>query len=79
MKALLGSMTLVLALALGAGNVMSAEGAKEGEKKKQYVEGSCCDKAAKGGKACAHPCCVAAEKEGKVCTKCNKPKKEESK
>jgi YHS domain-containing protein len=45
-------------------------------KKKEYTKGSCCDKAAKKGEACAHPCCVAAEKEGKVCTKCNKPKKD---
>jgi hypothetical protein len=34
--------------------------------------GSCCDKAKKAGKECAHPCCVAAAKEGKVCEKCNK-------
>ena len=45
-------------------------------KKKEYAEGSCCDKAAKKGETCKHPCCVAAEKEGNVCTKCNKPKKE---
>ena len=48
----------------------------ERDKKKQYVEGSCCDKADKKGETCKHPCCVAAEKEGKVCTKCNKPKEE---
>ena len=75
MKALLGSLTLVLALGFATANVMSADAPKDA-KKKQYVEGSCCDKAAKKGEACAHPCCVAAEKEGKVCTKCNKPKKE---
>ena len=32
---------------------------------------SCCDKAKKEGKDCAHKCCVAAKKEGKVCEKCN--------
>jgi hypothetical protein len=35
-------------------------------------EGSCCDKAKKAGKECAHPCCVKAAKDGKVCEKCNK-------
>ena len=35
---------------------------------------SCCDKAKKEGKDCAHKCCVAAKKDGKVCEKCN-PKK----
>lgn len=35
-------------------------------------EGSCCDKATKAGKECAHPCCVKAKADGKVCEKCNK-------
>lgn len=34
-------------------------------------DGSCCDKAKKAGKECAHPCCVKATKDGKVCEKCN--------
>jgi len=34
-------------------------------------EGSCCDKAKKAGKECAHPCCAKAAKDGKVCAKCN--------
>lgn len=38
----------------------------------KYKEGSCCDKAEKASKKCAHPCCVEAEKAGKVCEKCNK-------
>ena len=39
--------------------------------KPKYKEGSCCDKAAKAGKECAHPCCVEAAKKGEVCKKCN--------
>ena len=39
--------------------------------KPKYKEGSCCDKAAKSGKECAHPCCVEAAKKGEVCKKCN--------
>jgi len=76
MKALLGSLTLVLALGLATANVMSADAPKDGAKKKAYTEGSCCAKATKKGETCKHPCCVAAEKEGKVCVKCNKPKEE---
>ena len=40
--------------------------------KPKFTEGSCCAKAAKDGKECAHKCCVAAAKDGKVCEKCNK-------
>lgn len=39
---------------------------------------SCCDKAKKEKKECAHKCCVEATKEKKVCEKCN-PKKEDKK
>jgi hypothetical protein len=38
----------------------------------KITEGSCCDKAKKAAKDCAHPCCVAAAKDSKVCAKCNK-------
>ena len=54
---------IVVALAL-AGGAIAAD--------KKYTEGSCCDKAAKAGKECAHPCCVEAAKKGEVCKKCNK-------
>ena len=40
--------------------------------KPKFTAGSCCDKAQKAGKECAHPCCVTATKDGKVCAKCNK-------
>ncbi|MHC4995645.1 MAG: c-type cytochrome domain-containing protein [Planctomycetota bacterium] len=33
--------------------------------------GSCCDKAFKADKACAHSCCKEAAEAGKLCTKCN--------
>lgn len=56
-------LTTIALLAL-AGGAIAAD--------KKYTDGSCCDKAAKAGKKCAHPCCVAADKEGKVCSKCNK-------
>ena len=39
--------------------------------KGKIKEGSCCDKAKKDGKECAHACCVEAAKDGKVCAKCN--------
>ena len=54
---------LAFAFALTA-STFAAEG--------KVKEGSCCDKAKKAGKECAHPCCVKAAKEGKVCTQCNK-------
>ena len=38
----------------------------------KFTEGSCCDKAEKDGKACAHPCCVEAVAAGNACEKCNK-------
>ena len=44
------------------------------DKKPKYLEGGCCDKAAKKGETCKHECCVTAAKDGKVCEKCNKPK-----
>lgn len=37
---------------------------------------TCCEKAKKAGKACAHKCCVEAAKNKKTCEKCN-PKKED--
>ncbi len=37
----------------------------------RFKAGSCCDRAAKAGGACAHPCCVTAASEGKVCATCN--------
>jgi len=40
---------------------------------------SCCEKAKKDGKACAHKCCIDAAKEKKVCEKCNPKKTEEKK
>ena len=36
---------------------------------------TCCEKAKKEGKDCAHKCCADAKKDGKVCEKCN-PKKD---
>jgi hypothetical protein len=39
---------------------------------------SCCDKAKKEGKECAHKCCVDAKAAGKTCEKCT-PKPEEKK
>jgi hypothetical protein len=39
---------------------------------KKYTADSCCDKAKKAGKECAHKCCIEAEKKGEVCKKCNK-------
>ncbi len=36
-----------------------------------FKSGSCCDKAAKGGKVCSHGCCTEAVAAGKACTKCN--------
>ena len=64
-------MTKILtAIALAftmTGSIFAADG--------KITDGSCCDKAKKAGKECAHPCCVTATKEGKVCAKCNPPKK----
>ena len=37
----------------------------------QFKAGSCCDKAAKAGKACSHGCCVKAAASTQVCKKCN--------
>jgi hypothetical protein len=62
MKALL---TVLTASAMMAAFSLGAD-------KPKYKEGSCCDKAEKAGKACAHACCVEATKAGKVCEKCNK-------
>ena len=62
------TMTKILtAIALAftmTGSIFAADG--------KITEGSCCDKAKKAGKDCAHPCCVAAAKDSKVCAKCNK-------
>ena len=68
----LGRIALALAMAFAVGSFAGAEEKKPAEKPK-YTEGSCCDKAQKAGKECAHKCCVEATKEGKVCEKCNKP------
>jgi Leucine-rich repeat (LRR) protein len=37
----------------------------------KFDKDSCCDKASKNGKDCAHGCCVKAKKEQGVCKKCN--------
>jgi hypothetical protein len=62
------TMTKILtAIALAftmTGSIFAADG--------KITEGSCCDKAKKAAKDCAHPCCVAAAKDSKVCAKCNK-------
>jgi hypothetical protein len=70
----IGRWILAAMLAVAAGGAASsfAEDKKAADKPK-YTEGSCCDKAAKNGKECAHKCCVAAKEKGEVCTKCNKP------
>jgi type 1 glutamine amidotransferase len=37
----------------------------------RFTAGSCCDKAQKIGRDCAHPCCRKALAAGKVCSGCN--------
>jgi hypothetical protein len=69
----LGRIAMALAMAFAVGTFATAEDKKPAEKPK-YTEGSCCDKAQKAGKECAHKCCAEAAKENKVCEKCNKPK-----
>ncbi|HEX8911193.1 MAG TPA: hypothetical protein VF796_02455 [Humisphaera sp.] len=65
---------LAAALAMTAGGLTFAADEKPADKPK-ITEGSCCDKAKKAGKECAHPCCVEAAKKNEVCTKCNKQAK----
>ncbi|NBV24043.1 MAG: hypothetical protein EBS05_19255 [Proteobacteria bacterium] len=62
---------VAFAVALSASLALAADKKLEGTIK----DGSCCDKAKKAGKECAHKCCVEAAKDGKVCAKCNPEKK----
>jgi hypothetical protein len=73
MKTLMGSIVLVMTLALISGGAFAERPEPKAPSKRVYKEGSCCDKASKKGEACKHPCCVKAEAEGddKVCEKCN--------
>ena len=65
-------MKLIKSLGIIACAMALVAGASAAELKGKIKEGSCCDKAKKAGKECAHKCCVEAAKEGKVCAKCNK-------
>ncbi len=64
---------IALAAIVALSGSLVAEDKKD--EKPKFTPGSCCDKAAKDKKECAHKCCVEAAKDKKVCEKCNKPKK----
>ena len=75
----LGRLFVAVALAFSVSTVALGEDKKATDKpadkktEKKFTEGSCCDKAQKAGKECAHKCCADAAKKDEVCTKCNKP------
>jgi hypothetical protein len=73
-----GRFAIAAMLAVSAASFSFADDAKKPAEKteKKFTEGSCCDKAQKAGKECAHKCCVEAAKKDEVCTKCNKPAKD---
>jgi len=58
--------------------LFSLLGGMVGAADKPQKQQTCCEKAAAGGKECAHKCCVTAHKDGKSCEKCN-PNKEDIK
>ena len=69
-------MKLVKSLtALSFAAAMLVSVAMAADEKPKFKDGSCCDKAQKAGKECAHKCCVEAAKDKKVCEKCNGAKK----
>lgn len=69
-------MKLVNSLtALSFAAAMLVSVAMAADEKPKFKDGSCCDKAQKAGKECAHKCCVEAAKDKKVCEKCNGGKK----
>ncbi len=69
-------MKLVKSLtALSFAAAMLVSVAMAADEKPKFKDGSCCDKAQKAGKECAHKCCVDAAKDKKVCEKCNGGKK----